>query len=147
MDSERLRDELIATAEHKLEKLRELINLSKEQQSILKDGMHEELAENVRKHDSVLLNLDKLARREEAITKLLAQEKARYDDDRLNAIRHETAEVAQRLRSLVAANTELLRNSLGYTRFSLELLSKLVTEQRAANEGEWNGALLLDKKV
>ncbi|MCL6518704.1 MAG: flagellar protein FlgN [Armatimonadetes bacterium] len=147
MDSERLRDELIATAEQKLEKLHELINLSKEQQSILKDGMHEKLAENVRKHDSVLLNLDKLARREKAITNLLAQEKARYDDKRLSAIRHETAEVAQRLQSLVAANTELLRNSIVYTRFSLELLSKLITEQRAANEGEWNGALLLDKKV
>lgn len=147
MNQESLRDELLTTAQCRLKKLRELIRLSEEQQSILRDGLHEELHENLRKHDSILHDLDRLSRREEAIVKLLDQKDAEHSDDKLNAMRQQAGELALRLRGIIAANTELLKNSMEYTRFSLDLISKLISEQRATTEGNWSGALLLDKKV
>ncbi len=103
----------------------------------------------------MLVELSQLDRREEALAGHLAEaepmsETSVDSDQQYGEINRETGEAALRLRSLTAANTELLNNAMEFVKFSIGVLSKLANEQQPCDPGIEAGnsaALLLDRKV
>lgn len=155
MNIERLKNELVSIAGRRLQRFRELASLAEEQRSLLLNGRHSELPGNVTEHDRLLVELNQLDRREEALAGHLADAEpvsgTSADFDRkYGEINRETGEVALRLQSLTVANTELLNNAMEFVTFSIGILSKLANEQQPCDPGIEAGnsaALLLDRKV
>lgn len=159
MDSTTVRNELITAARFRLQRFRDLVALAEDQRAILMERRHADLPENLRKHDSLLLDLAKVEKREESLLGMLSGDDGEGRspgvgdtsdfEDRYAEINRETRDIALRLQTLVACNTKMLNTMMEYVQFSVSVMSRLMGEQQsydpAADPG--SGALLLDRKV
>ncbi len=151
MDATTIRNELITAARFRLQRFRDLVALAEDQRAILLERRHAELPENLRKHDSLLVDLAKVEKREEALLGMLSGQdsdapdfQAKYSD-----INSDTRDEALKLQSLVAGNSKILNTMMEYVQFSISIMSRLMGEQQSYSPAadQSAGALLLDRKV
>lgn len=144
MDTKKIVSELTAIVESRLGYYEELVALADAQREFLVRGNHEELADNLKKHDPILVEIGRLDKREEALAGLLSQED--FTPSCRQTLRL-TAQTAAHLAKLTRINAELLENAKEFVAFSIGVLSKSVSEQNSDAGCDPNGALLLDQKV
>lgn len=150
MDLGKVSSELLSLASRRLEIFRELVRLAEEQRTILVEGRHGDLLDNVRKNDSLLTTLSQIEKHEKVLLEHL--ENANDEHGFKPAYRHlnqQALETAAHLRELVSVNKELLENAAEYVRYSVSVLSKIASE--SSGNLDLNGCnhttLLIDRKV
>ena len=137
-DTDVVRRELDSSGSRRLERLETLIRLAEEERSILVQGRHADLEANLGAQDRLLAEVRQLDKREEKASMML-------EEGSLGPALHvEHAKAADRLRSLVEVNTELIQNAMRFVNFSLGVLMSLASEQQG---GQGNPAILLDRKA
>ncbi|GEM_PF-2495579 len=154
MDATTIRNELITAARFRLQRFRDLVSLAEEQRAILLERRHDDLPENLRRHDPLLIELAKAEKREESLLAMLSEAETEAGGSEefeaaYGKINEETRDLARRLQPLVAGNTQLLKTMMEYVQFSIDVMFKVMSEQqpfdRTADIG--SAALLLDRKV
>jgi hypothetical protein len=130
-----------SNAELRLVGLTKLIELAEEQRDVLVKGRHSDLEANIREQDSILSGLAGLP-----------QDETEMPESRRHEVAVKTSDAANRLRSLVRVNAELLRNAKEFVDFSIGVITRLTTEQPSYNPtsnaaSTAGAALMLDSKV
>lgn len=154
MDTATIKRKLTTTAELQLQQYRELVSLVEEQREILIDNRHSDLEGNVALQDKTLAEISELDRQEEMLLEILAgtndSPAPSHFEDGHREITAEIAQTAERLRSLVETNTELLANAVRFVDFSIGILSQLGNEQQSYNpnaDPAGNCAIIFDRRV
>jgi len=152
MDERLITDELEAIYEKRIQGYDNLIMLAEEQQSILLADRHKELNDNIAKFDPLLMDLQRLDKRETAFTERIEQVQTEgklplnFDLDTLRLrFKKELAKRVERLRGLVEANTRLLNNLMSFANFTMDAICRVATGQSDAISR--NNSILLDLKV
>ncbi|MHB0912634.1 MAG: flagellar export chaperone FlgN [Armatimonadota bacterium] len=147
METERIKSELISTARLRLQHYGLLVEMAEEQQSILIQGRHSELAENIAGFDSLLLELSKLSKREELLVCDLADSRSEASDisSTLCNISEEMLKHTERLRELSRSNMQLLNNAMEFIDFSIGIICGAVGPGQSGRAG--SPSILLDLKV
>jgi chemotaxis protein histidine kinase CheA len=156
VDYETIINEVISLGELRLARYKDLITLAAEQREILVSNKHEELLENLNRHEPVLADLAFLEAKQDVLAARL-DEVPRPDnppvglEQKRTEIAAETAEAAQRLQELVRVNAELLSNVLNFVSFTVGLIAKLATNQQSYDprnqDASGNLALVIDRMV
>ena len=155
MDSEQIKSKLIEIAILRLHKLTEMVNLAEQERSILVEGRNWELMDNIRAQDLATAELSQLLAQEDNLSDLLSSHttaqpapdfKLAYESVATKAVR-----AAERLRTIIRHNTELLDNAMQYVTFSLGILSTLANEQQSydpqSDTEAKSLAIMLDRKA
>lgn len=146
MDKKNIKTDLTSIAQSRLAYYQELVSLAEAQRELLVGGRHSELADNLKAHDPILIEIGRLDKREEALVSLLTDTES---DSGYRQLIQTTAKTAARLAELTRINAELLENAREFVAFSIGIIAKSVNESCAIGDSvtDSNGALLLDKKV
>lgn len=150
LDSGKIGSELLSLASRRLDIFRELVRLAEEQRSILVEGRHGDLLDNVRRNESLLLTLSQVEKHEQTLVELLRD--AGDEHGFRSAYRHlnqQALEVAAQVRDLVSTNRELLENAAEYVRYSASVLSEAASDSsRGLNsDGHNYPTFLIDRKA
>ena len=154
MEEHTIIDEIVSTARMRLERYDRLVALAEEQQSILVENRHSELAQNLAVIDPLLFELKQINKRQENLFRHLEESQDGGQATRLPDINKEyeelaqrTAEKADRLRTLTEVNRQLLSNAMDFVNFSMGIICKVVAEQQLNADAKSNPAIVLDLKV
>ncbi len=138
--------EIISICRQRLEKYEVLLSLSTEQQSILTDCRHSDLAENLSRFDPILADIERLDKRENALNTELDSPSGEFIRER-DALIESTSDMAKQLKSSVWMNAELLTNAKSFVDFSIKLISSLAScGQQSANAAS-GSSVMLDQMV
>lgn len=147
MDAQKIKSELTVIAQSRLELYRELVSLAEAQGKLLAAGRHSDLAENLKRHDPILIEIGRLDKREVALADLTPDLDPSCD---YHEILRNTAETAAGLAHLTRVNAELFENAKDFVTFSIAVLAKAVNQPAASGSdsaGDSNGPILLDLRV
>ncbi|HOK54608.1 MAG TPA: flagellar export chaperone FlgN [Armatimonadota bacterium] len=146
-----IQSQIISIAEARLAKFEELIKLAEEQQELLINNRHDELVENLSKHDPILIEIAQLERKEQELSAQTDDNNRQNRlDETIAELSKRTTDAANRLHSLIQFNAELLMNAMSFMNFSLGLISRLINNQPSYNpNSDESGSLslVLDSKV
>lgn len=153
MDTQIISKELLNTTQKQLGCFNGLIKLSEEQESILIEGRHGELADNLSGFDPLLLEFQQLAKRDEALRRRLksaASDSAAstdYYEQPYKQFSSALAEKASRLQVLTETNRELLGNAMELIGFSMAVIGKVASEEQFKTNPQASSAIVFDLKV
>jgi hypothetical protein len=143
---------LMSIALLRVERLTELVELAEQQRSILIEGRHAELAENVKAQDLILAELDHLQKREDSLFQTVSSRPALGLSEEYESAGAKASRTAQRLKSVTRGNRDLLDSTMQYVAFSMSILSGLAADQQISYDpkseaGPNTLAMMLDRKV
>ena len=152
MEAETTRDNLMSIALLRVERLTALVELAEQQRSILIEGRHSELAENVKAQDLILAELDHLQKREDGLFRTVSSRPALGLAEEYESVETKASRTAQRLKSITRGNRGLLDSAMQYVNFSMGVFSALAAEQQVSYDprpetGPNTLAVMLDLKV
>lgn len=151
LDNKKIENEILAAACKRLSSYEQLVSLAEEQQEILVEGRHNELADNTAAFDPVLLEIKQLDKREEMLFQRLKKtensENPNNIDIRCREVNKSTIQAAARLRRLMEANERLMNNALQLIDFSMGIICKVAAESASGTDARVNPALAIDLKV
>ena len=144
---------LTSTLRSRLDQYEELIALAQEQQSILVEGRHTDLSENLAKHDPILLQLKQLEKRQEGLLVYLVTEgtvpgsvRPGDFDSECRRLEESISRRAQELRELTETNKQLINNAMNFRHFSMNVICKAAGDANSAPPGA-SPAIMLDLRV
>jgi hypothetical protein len=151
MNEHLIAEEITALRSRRIEGYNRLIELAEEQQSLLLQNRHSELAQNLSKFDPVLMELQQLDRKEDAFSQRIKQAGDKLEDtahtetmDKLSG--EPLMDRVNRLRNLTEMNTHLIKNLMNFANYTMGIVSKIASNGR--NFGDiGNLSVLLDLKV
>jgi hypothetical protein len=150
MELSAIEQELISTVTKRLQCYETLLSLTLEQKSILVDGRHAELSENLKRFDPIMMELNHLDQTQKALMKHLKELVARGTIAEMPNVKalcedcnNRTIETASRLRELTKLNTRLLNTAMRYVDFTLGVICK----SRPNFVDKKHLSLMLDRKV
>jgi hypothetical protein len=152
---ETIRNEIISISELRYKGIQKLISLAEEQRNILVTCRHDELPENLNKHEPILDELARLDKREDALEAQLSQLKTKDNISTIFNQKQEqaaikTAYAMRKLRSLVESNAELLQNMMNYVNYTIAVIAKIVRDQPSydpRSEAMTTSAVVFDQMV
>lgn len=133
--------DLLSTAHRRLQCFNALVKLADDQKSMLMEGRHSELPDNLSKFDPLLVEIKKLETQEETLLKQMGAPGPEY-----LAIKARIAESVDLLKRISTTNKVMLARQMEYVSFSLGLIVKVATEHSIIGPGA-NPALMLDSRV
>jgi hypothetical protein len=142
-DKQAVLDELDSVHQKRDERYDELIRLAEEQQSILLEGRHSDLAENIAGFDPLLLEIDQLDKRERTLVQRLDQADHRKEPAAPLKLEPSTVEKAARLHALTQTNRHLLANAMEFIDFTIHVVCRTAADAAAGA----NPAVVLDARV
>ena len=152
MEAETTRQNLMSIALLRVERLTALVELAEQQRSMLIEGRHSELAENVKAQDLILAELDNLQKREDGLLQTVSSRPALNLEPEYESAGARASRAAQRLKSITRGNRDLLDSAMQYVTFSMGVLSGLAADQQVSYDPRLETvpntlAMMLDRKV
>jgi hypothetical protein len=152
MEAVTTRDNLMSIALLRVERLTALVELAEQQRSMLIEGRHSELAENVKAQDLILAELDHLQKREDGLLQTVSSGHTLGLSPEYESVGARASRTAQRLKSITRGNRDLLDSTMQYVTFSMGILSSLAADQQVSYDprpeaGPNTLAMMLDRKV
>lgn len=152
MDFRTVRDEILANGLRRLAHFTALIELGDEQNCILIQGRHDELAANIGEFDPLLVEMQKMDRYDESLFRKLWEMKPGLSHEGLNdlsderkAIDRQVEAAAMRLKDITTVNAQLLSAAMKFVNFTMIAISRTASSTCGAGGGSLS--VVLDTRV